>query len=99
MPPDRRGNRVEQPRRLADPVTQSRTVEFQAFAGRDLALAIEREMIDVLRHQQMRKRRRGGAAARRWQRRRWPDEATTLEPLVTHLRKQTFPSLPRSRFL
>jgi hypothetical protein len=61
---DLRHHRIEQPGRLAHPVTQSRAVEFKSLAGIDLALAVQRKMIAELRHQQMRQRGGGGATAR-----------------------------------
>jgi site-specific DNA recombinase len=62
-------DRVEQPCRLADPVTQGRAIEFNALSRIDLALAIQRQVIAVLRYQQMCERGRGGAPARRRHRR------------------------------
>jgi hypothetical protein len=53
---DRRHHRVEQPRRLANPVAQGRAIKLNALAGVDLALAIQRQVIHELRHQQMRQR-------------------------------------------
>ena len=64
MPPDLRDDRIEQPGRLSDPVAQRRAVEVEPLAGIDLILAIERQMIAVLRHQQMCERRRCGTATR-----------------------------------
>ena len=53
---DRGHHRVEQPGGLTHPVTQRRAIEVNALSGIDLALAIQRQMIDKLRHQQMRER-------------------------------------------
>src|SRR3954453_8440964 len=53
MTADRVGQRLQQRRRLADPVGQGRAVEVDAFALEDLRLAIERQMIAVLRDQHM----------------------------------------------
>ena len=46
---DRVGNRIEQPGRLSDPVAERRAVEIDAVAGEDLGLAIERQVVAVLR--------------------------------------------------
>ena len=67
---DRRRDRIEQPGRLANPVGQRRAVEFDAVAGVDLGLTIEREVIAVLRHQQVCQGGRCRAPARR-RHRRW----------------------------
>lgn len=56
-------DRIEQPGRLADPVAQGRAVEIQSFPGIDLGLAIQRQVVAVFRHQQMRQQARCGAAA------------------------------------
>jgi hypothetical protein len=68
MPPDCRRHRVEQPGRLADPVAQRRAVEFDPLAGVDLGLAIQRQAVAVLRHQQVRQHGRCRASTRRRQR-------------------------------
>ena len=70
VPPDPRYHRIEQPGRLSDPIGQRRAVEFEPLAGVNLALAIERQMVAVLRHQQMCERARRGTAARSRHRRR-----------------------------
>ena len=66
---DRGHDRIEQPGRLSNPVAQCRAIEFEPLAGIHLALAIERQMIAIFRHQQMRQRGRCGTAA--WRRHRW----------------------------
>jgi hypothetical protein len=43
--------RAELGGRLADPVRERRAVELDALAGVDLALAVEREVVGVLRDQ------------------------------------------------
>jgi hypothetical protein len=58
---DLRHHRVEQP---GYPVAQRRAVEFETFTGIDLALAVQRKVVGVHRHQQMRQRGGSGAAAR-----------------------------------
>jgi len=70
VPPDPRDHRVEQPSRLSDPIGQRGAVEVEPLAGVNLALAIERQMVAVLRHQQMCERARRGTAARGRHRRR-----------------------------
>ena len=62
-------DRIEQPGRLSNPIAQCRAVEFEPLAGIDLALSIERKMVAIFRHQQMRQRGRCGATARRRHRR------------------------------
>jgi hypothetical protein len=62
-------HRIEQPGRLADPVAQGRAVEVQAFPGVDLGLAMQRQVVTVLRHQQMCQQARCGAATWRGHRR------------------------------
>jgi hypothetical protein len=69
MPPDAADDRLEQPGRLADPIAQGGTVEIDALAGVDLALPIQRQVIAILRDQQMREHGGRGAAARRRHRR------------------------------
>ena len=61
---DRRHDRIEQPGRLADPIAQRRAIEFEPLASIDLALTIQRKVVAVLRHQQMRERGRCGTPAR-----------------------------------
>ena len=51
--PDRVGQRLQQRRRLADPVRQGRAVEVDALTLEDLALPVERQMIAVLGDQHM----------------------------------------------
>jgi hypothetical protein len=66
---DRGDHRIEQPGGLSDPVAQGRAVEVQSLAGIDLGLAVQRQMIAELSHQQMRQHARRGASARRRHRR------------------------------
>jgi len=56
--------RLEQPADLADPVRHGRAVEFDAFAGVDFRLPVEREVVDVLGHQHMREQAGACLAAR-----------------------------------
>ena len=48
---------------LADPVGQGRAIEFDAFAGIDAGLAVQRCMVAELRHQNLREQARSGPAA------------------------------------
>jgi hypothetical protein len=66
---DGRHDRIEQPGRLSHPIAQRRAVKLQTFAGIDLALAIQRQVVGVFRHQQVRQHGRCSAAARRRHRR------------------------------
>jgi hypothetical protein len=50
---DRRGQRLEQERRLADPIRQRRALEFDAVPAIDDALAMERNMVAILGDQDM----------------------------------------------
>jgi hypothetical protein len=65
VPPDPVDDRLQQPCCLANPATQRRTIEIDPLPRVDLALPIERQVIAVLRHQQMCEHRRCGTAARR----------------------------------
>ena len=69
MTPDRRHHRVQQPGRLSNPIAQRRAIEFEPLSRIDLALSIQRQMVAIFRHQQMRQRGRRGTAA--WRRHRW----------------------------
>jgi hypothetical protein len=63
VPLDPGDDRIEQPSRLADPIAQRRAVEVQSFPGIDLGLAIQRQVVAVLRHQQMRQQAWRGRVA------------------------------------
>ena len=65
---DLRHHWVEQPGGLPNPIAQGRAVEVKTFAGIDFALAVERKVVAVFRHQQMGQRGRSGATARGWHR-------------------------------
>jgi hypothetical protein len=60
---DHRSHRIEQPGRLAHPVTQSRAIQVDLFAGDDLGLPIQRQVVDVFADQPMRQLGRSRAAA------------------------------------
>jgi hypothetical protein len=62
--PHRRRHRIEQPGSLADPVAQCGAIQLNPFAGEDLGLPIQRQVIDVFADQQVRQRGRGRPAAR-----------------------------------
>ena len=66
--PDRGHDRIQQPGRLADPIAQRRAIEFEPLPRIDLALTIQRQMVAVFRHQQM--RQRGWCGATAWRRHR-----------------------------
>ena len=70
--PDGIGQRLQQRRRLADPAGERRAVEIDAIAGEDPGLAIQRQVIAVLRDQHMRERAGAGSATldRPWRQRR-----------------------------
>ncbi len=57
-------NRRQQPCRLTDPVAQRGSVEIDPVASIDVALPVERQVIAVFRHQQMREHRRCGTTTR-----------------------------------
>ena len=57
------GQGIQQEHRLADPVGQRRAIEFDAFAGIDAGLAVQRCMVAELRHQNLREQARTGPAA------------------------------------
>lgn len=72
MPADGVGEGLEQARRAADPVGEGRSVEIDPLTLEDLALAIERQVISVLRHQHMGQQAWTGSTTldrARWQRR------------------------------
>ena len=54
MPADRCSQRSEQELRLSDPIGQRGAVEFDAFAGIDDGLAVQRRVVTILRDQHMR---------------------------------------------
>ncbi len=60
---DGSGQRFQQRRRLADPAGERRAVEIYAFAGEDAGLAVERQVIAILRVQRMRQKTGAGPAA------------------------------------
>ena len=62
-------HRIEQPGRLSNPVAQGRAVELESVTGIDFSLAMQRQVVAVLPHQQVRQQARRGAAARRGHRR------------------------------
>jgi hypothetical protein len=68
MTSDRRHDRIQQPGRLSNPIAQCRAIEFEPLSCIDLALSIERQMVAIFRHQQMRQCGRCGAPA--WRRHR-----------------------------
>ena len=72
MAPDGIGQGLQQRRRLADPAGQRRAVEFDALAGEDAGLTVERQVIAILRDQHMREKAGSGSAAldRSWRQRR-----------------------------
>ena len=55
--------RLQRRRRRADPAGQGRGFQADALAGEDLGLAIERQMVVVLRDQDVRQQPRAGATA------------------------------------
>jgi hypothetical protein len=55
--------RRQQPRSLADPVGQGRALQHHAFAGLDLALAVQRQAVGVLAPQDVGQQARSGQAA------------------------------------
>ena len=57
------GQGLQQRRRLADPAGERRAVEIDPLAGEDPGLAVERQVITVLRDQHMRQKAGTGAAA------------------------------------
>ena len=61
----------EQSRGFADPIGQRRAVKVDAFTLEDLRLAIERQMISVLIHKDMRQQSRSRPAFLDWARRHW----------------------------
>ena len=70
---ERVDQRLQRRRRRADPAGQGRGFQADALAGEDLGLAIERQMVVVLRDQDVRQQPRAGATAgdrviRRWRR-------------------------------
>jgi len=67
---DRRGQRLEQERRLADPVGERGTFELDAGPAVDHALPVQGQVIGILRHQDMGEQARPRPAARDRQRRR-----------------------------
>jgi hypothetical protein len=69
MTPDCRHDRIQQPGRLSNPIAQRRAIEFKPRSRIDLALTIQRQMVAIFRHQQMRQHGRCGTAA--WRRHRW----------------------------
>ncbi len=58
-----RVQRLELVRREADPVGQCRAIDRDAFAGQDLRLAVERQVIGVFRHEHIGDQRLGRQAA------------------------------------
>ena len=52
------GQGIQQEYRSANPVGQGRAVEFDAFAGIDAGLAVQRCMVAELRHQNLREQAR-----------------------------------------
>jgi hypothetical protein len=51
---DALGDRRQQPRRLADIIGEGRAGQINALAPVNLALPVQRQMIEILRHQHMR---------------------------------------------
>ena len=56
-------DRPQQEGRTADPIGQRRTVEFDALAGIDLSLPIQRKMIGIFGDKHLRYRGLGGQSA------------------------------------
>src|SRR3954452_8405949 len=52
-------DRTQQPRGTADPIRHGRTIEYDALAGVDLRLPVQREMIGILRYKNLCDRRIG----------------------------------------
>ena len=64
-------DRPQQEGRAADPIGQRRTVEFDALAGVDLSLPIQRKMIGIFGDEHLRHRGLGRQSALDQPRRRW----------------------------
>ena len=63
MAPDGVGQGLQQCRRLADPAGQGRAVEIDLLAGEDPGLAIQRQVIAILRDQHMGQKAGAGTTA------------------------------------
>ena len=61
--PHRIGQRLEQRRRLADPPGQSRALQLHPVSGEDSALAVQREVVTVFRHEHVGEEPRSGPPA------------------------------------
>jgi hypothetical protein len=64
--------RAQVPGRMADPIGQRRAIQIDALPGVNLGLAVERQMVRILRHQNLGDRGLGWQAAfdqSRWRRR------------------------------
>lgn len=70
VPGERVHQGAQQRGRLPDPVGERRALQFHALAGVDPALAVERQVVGVLRHQHMGEQARRRAAAADGQARR-----------------------------
>ena len=62
MAPDGVCEGLQQGCRLADPVSQGRAIEIEAFPAEDLALAEKRQVIGIFAVQNMGQETRAGAA-------------------------------------
>ena len=72
---DRLDQRAHQRARLSHPIGQGRAIQIDAVARIDFRLAIQRQMVAVLRHQHVRQQTRSGETApdRQFGRRRLGD--------------------------
>ena len=61
--PHRIGQRLEQRRRLADPSGQRRALQLHPVSGEDSALAVQREVVTVFRHEHVGEEPRSGPPA------------------------------------
>ncbi len=78
MVPKRRDQRTKQRVALTHPAGQCRAFQFNALAGIHAALAIQRQMVTILRHQYMRQQPRSGqSSGERPVRRRGLNDAVT----------------------
>ena len=77
MATNRFHQRIEQRRRLADPVGQGGGVKLDAFTGKDLRLTIKRQVVRIFRHHDMgqKARARNAALYRHGRHRRLVDRA------------------------
>jgi hypothetical protein len=62
MAPNGIGERFQQGRGFADPVSQCRAIQIETFTVEDLALTIERQVVRELADQNMGQQARTGAA-------------------------------------